>query len=179
MKLDLQEELEIPEGVNVDIEGKKVILKGKNGENERVFNYNISMKKEGNKIILASKKATKREKKQLMSAKAHILNMIKGMQEKYVYKLQICSLHFPITVNVDKGILAIKNFLGERHPRILKLKKNADVKIEKEFITVTANDKELAGQVAADIENTARVRNRDRRVFQDGIFIIQKAGEKK
>lgn len=175
MKLDIVEELEIPEGVNVEIEGKKVIVNGKNGENARVFNYNINMKKEDNKIIFSAKKGTKREKKQLMSAKAHISNMFRGINEKYVYKLQICSLHFPITVTVDKDNLTIKNFLGERHPRIMKLKKNADVKVNKEIITVEANDKELAGQVAADIENAARVKSRDRRVFQDGIFIIQKA----
>lgn len=175
MKLDLSEELEIPEGVTVDVDEKTVTCKGPQGENERMFKYNILMKKEGNKIIFSAKKATKREKKQIMSAKAHVANMIKGMNEKYVYKLQVCSLHFPITVVLDKRNLLVKNFLGEKNPRIVKLKDGAEVKVEKEFITVSANDKELAGQTAADIEIATKIKSKDRRVFQDGIFIIQKA----
>jgi len=179
MRKDLQEEIELPEGVNGEVEGKKIIIKKGEMINERIFNYNIKIEKSGSKIILSAKKATKREKKQIMSAKAHINNMIKGMGEKFVYKLQICTVHFPVTVTADKGEFIVKNFLGEIKPRKLKLKSGVEVKVEKEIVTIKSENKELAGQTAADIEILTKVKNRDRRIFQDGIFIIQKAGEEK
>jgi large subunit ribosomal protein L6 len=174
MKKDLTEEIVLPEGVEAEITDRKVSVKSNNVVNERFFNYSISMKKDDGKIILSEKKATKREKNQLMSAKAHILNMIKGLKEKYVYKLQICTIHFPVTTTIDKGEFVVKNFLGEIKPRKLKLKPGVEVKVEKEIITVSSHNKELAGQTAADIECLTKIKSRDRRVFQDGIFIVQR-----
>jgi large subunit ribosomal protein L6 len=42
-------------------------------------------------------------------------------------------------------------------------------------VTITGIDKELVGTTAARIERATHVRNRDPRVFQDGIYIIEKA----
>ena len=49
------------------------------------------------------------------------------------------------------------------------------VELKKDIVIVSGNDKEEVGQAAALIEQTAKVRGYDRRVFQDGIHLIQKA----
>ena len=71
----------------------------------------------------------------------------------------------------------IKNFLGEKVPRSLKLKHGVTVNVDGSQIVVEGVDRELAGQVAADIEQATRRPGFDTRVFQDGIYIISKDGE--
>ena len=49
-------------------------------------------------------------------------------------------------------------------------------KIDNQIIEVDSYDIEKAGQVATSIEKGSKVKNKDRRVYQDGIFIIEKPG---
>jgi large subunit ribosomal protein L6 len=104
--------------------------------------------------------------------------MIKGVQEGFTYKLKICSGHFPMSVALKGNTFEIKNFIGEKVPRTLKIKQGADVKIEGDQITVHATDKELAGTTAGAIEKLTRRPGFDKRIFQDGIYITEKDGKK-
>jgi len=178
MKVDLHEEIEIPEGISVVIENHEIIMKKDSDELKRKLNVMIDVRIEGEKIIIEVKKATKTEKKIFGTTKAHIKNMIKGLSEKFKYKLQAASVHFPMTVSVDKSKneLTIKNFLGENTDRIIKLVPGVDVKVNKDIIEIESVDIEKAGQCAANIEKGARVKGKDRRVYQDGIYIIEKPG---
>lgn len=177
MKKEIFRKIEIPDGVEATLEGNVLKVKGSEGENERDFEINsLNFEKKDNEIIIGSKKATKREKKMINTITAHIKSMIKGVQEKFEYQLKIGFSHFPITVDLKEREAIIKNFLGEKIPRKSKILEGVDVKIDKDVITVNSVDKEAAGQVAANFETATRIRGRDRRVFQDGIFIISKAG---
>jgi large subunit ribosomal protein L6 len=50
------------------------------------------------------------------------------------------------------------------------------VKVEnKTEVVVSGADKEKVGQTSANIERACRIRGRDRRVFQDGVYIVEKA----
>jgi large subunit ribosomal protein L6 len=176
----LHEEINISSGVgvNVTIEGDKIILTKDNKEVKRKLNNRINVKTEGNKIVLSSKKVTKREKKILYTLKAHIKNAFEGLTSGFKYKLQAVSVHFPMTLEVDKtkNQLLVKNFLGEKKPRVIKIIPGVEVKVNKDHIEVESVDIEKAGQVAANIEKGTRIRFRDRRIFQDGIFITEKPG---
>ncbi|MBI2004143.1 50S ribosomal protein L6 [Candidatus Pacearchaeota archaeon] len=173
----MKNEIEIPENVEITIEGNKLIARGKEGENSREFNLGkINFEKKDKKIILSCEKATKKEKRIINTSIAHIKNMVQGVQKKFEYKLKICSSHFPMTVKFEGNTAIIKNFLGEKVDRKVELPKNAEIKMEKEIITIISIDKELAGQAAANLEKATKIRGRDKRVFQDGIYIINKAG---
>ena len=178
MKKEIIQEIEIPEGVEITINKNEVLVKGDAGENKREFNFHkTEVKKEDNKIILSCKTATKSEKKMINTNTAHIKNMIKGAQEKFEYTLKIASSHFPMTVEINGNEALIKNYLGEKVARKAKVPEGVEVKIEKDIITVSSQNKELAGQAAANFEKATRITNRDRRIFQDGIFITNKAGK--
>ena len=178
MERKINEEIELLEGVQASLEDSVLILKGAKGETKRDFlNPLIYLKIDGNKIKLSSKRLTKREKKLAGTIKAHIKNMLKGVTEGHVYKLKVCSSHFPMTVAINNNELTVKNFFGEKHPRVLKLKQGAEVKLDGSEIIIESTNKEIAGQIAADIEQLTRITNKDRRIFQDGIFIIDKDGK--
>ncbi len=176
MKADIQTDIEIPTGVEVSKQGATILVKGPKGEVSKQFvSKKITIAPEGNKISLSVKDATKREKKLFNTFKAHLTHMIVGVLEGHDYKLKICSGHFPMNVSLKGDVLQVKNFLGEAYPRTLKIKQGATVKIDGEFISVSSPNKELAGQVSADIEQLTRITNRDLRIFQDGIYIVEKS----
>ena len=178
MKKELYQEIEIPAGVEAEINETILKVSGPEGESEKKFSIdNLEFKKENNKIIIGNKKATKKEKKLMNTIASHIKNMIKGVQEKFEYQLKICFSHFPITVEIKDKEAIIKNFLGEKIPRKTKILEGVEVEIDKDIIKIISVNKELAGQVAANFEIATKIRNRDKRVFQDGIFIINKAGK--
>jgi len=178
MKETLIKEIELNEGVSAHLDDGMLTVKGPKGEVKRVFVHpRVRIVVSGNKISLTSEKATKNEKKILSSFAAHIRNSVKGVKEPHVYKLKICSGHFPMSVAVSGNEIVIKNFLGETVPRKAKLPVGASVKINGTEIEVISADKEAAGKAAAVIESLCRITNRDIRIFQDGVYIIHKAGK--
>lgn len=174
----MTEKIEIPVGVEVILVGNLIKIKGAKGEVQRNFmNKKINFVIKENKIVLFSKNGTKREKTMIKTFKAHIKNMITGVIEGYHYELKICSGHFPMNVALNGKELSIKNFLGEKIPRTLKISEDVKVKIEGDKIIVEGIDVEKCGQCAANIEKTTRITNKDKRIFQDGIWITSKPGK--
>ena len=129
---------------------------------------------EGNKLIIEKGNSNKNDKKLINSLVSHIKNALHGLDKKYEYNLQICSIHFPMNVKVEKNKLIIKNFFGERKDRIVEINPKVSIKLENDIIKLESPDKELAGQEASRLEAVTRITTRDRRVFQDGIWIIKK-----
>ena len=177
MKKELKNVIVLPENVHLKLERDSVAVKGPLGESVKRFNFkNINVALKDGNLELWHEKATKKEKKIMNSIASEISSMIDGAVKGFEYKLQVCSTHFPVTIKVDEKnrVLSIKNFLGENKDRVVRLKKNVDVKVEGDIIVVKSIDKDSAGQTAADIENATKVSAKDRRIFQDGIWIIQK-----
>lgn len=180
MKKDIETIIEIPSDITMAVNGAEVTMKSKGKEIKRVFpeSPKIEMKQNGNSFMLIAKKTTKREVKLINSIAAHIRNMVSGLKEEFVYKLEVCNVHFPMVVKLEGELVKIKNFLGEKIDRKAKILPNVKVSIKGNLIEVSSPDVEAAGQTAARLEIATKIRNRDRRVFQDGIFITEKPGRR-
>ena len=177
MKEDIKKEIELIEGVEASLDGAVLKISGPKGEVVRnLIHPKIQLSIDGNKVVLEVKKGTKREKTMIGSFESHVKNMVSGVQEPHFYKLKICSGHFPMNVSMSGQELTIKNFLGESVPRKVTLPQGVQVKVNGTDIEVTSPDKELAGQAAAKIESLCRITGRDKRIFQDGCYLVHKAG---
>jgi large subunit ribosomal protein L6 len=178
MKIDIADKIRIPENVEVNADKGMVSVKGPKGEvSRKLILPKIKISVKDKEVLIESKKATKKEKKMIGTFKAHIKNMIKGASESFCYKLKICSSHFPMTASVENNQFVVKNFLGEKTPRTVDVKKGVNIKVEGSDIVVESADKELAGQTAASIEKLCKIKGRDKRIFQDGCWIVFKAGK--
>jgi large subunit ribosomal protein L6 len=177
MKKEITYSVDVPDGVEVKFAGRDVTVKGAAGTVTRtLLQPNITLKLDGNRIVINSNPATKREKMHMGSIEAHIKNMVTGVQTPFTYKLKVCASHFPMNVTVTGNELVIKNFLGEKVPRTIKFDMGVKVKINGDIVEIESPDLELAGRTASKFEGLTFVSKRDRRIFQDGLYIIHKAG---
>lgn len=180
MKKDIIENIKIPENIKVSMTNDRIEFVSGDKKIAKTISYNpnIKIENKNGEIKITSKKATKRELKIINTAIAHINNMIKGIDADYVYKLEICNVHFPMNVKVSGSDLIIKNFLGEKIDRVAKIMNNVSVNVNGNIIEIKSIDIESAGQTAANIEKATKIKKKDRRVFQDGIFITEKPEKK-
>ena len=179
MKHSISEKILIPEGTSCQYNSG--ILKCSNNKNslERKLNLpSIDVQISNGSIIFECKKGNKNEYKKIKSAIAHINNLFLGLNEKFVYKMEACNVHFPMTLKTESKKLTINNFLGEKTSRVAVILPNVDVEVKGTQITVSSNDRDAAGQTAANMEKATKVKARDRRIYQDGIFITSKPGRK-
>jgi large subunit ribosomal protein L6 len=104
--------------------------------------------------------------------------MALGIDEGFEYRLKAVFSHFPMSLKVDGKQLTINNLFGEKVPRVAKLPwspSEVEVRVEnKTDVVVRGADREKVGQTAANIERACIIKKRDRRVFQDGIYIVSK-----
>jgi len=165
----------IPSGVEVKVEGGMVSVSGPKGEVRKKLNApGMKTRQEDGKIILKSADDRKKSIAVVGTWAAHTRNMIKGVTAGWEARMKVVYSHFPIKLSVEGNTVIISNYLGERGTRKAKIMESSTVKLDKEGLIITGIDRESVGQTAANIELASRVRGRDRRVFQDGVYITQK-----
>lgn len=171
----MKKEIPIPDGVNVEIENKKVKVIGPKGQLEKEFKYffDIKMSNDKNSFIVESKTDKKKEKAVVGTVVAHVKNLIRGVTDGFTYKMKVVYTHFPITAKVEGNKIVISNFLGEKTNRYADILGNTKIEIKGQDIILTGTSKEDVAQTAANIETATKISKKDRRVFMDGIYITK------
>jgi large subunit ribosomal protein L6 len=172
----MEKSYEIPQGVEVTVHGLHVTVKGHLGElskdfSDPRFNELVKIEKHGSTVKVSTEHENKKIKAVVGTINAHVKNMSLGVSKGYKYELKILYTHFPITVTHSGDKVEVKNFFGEKSIRTAKIVGKTEIKVDKETITLTGINVEDVGQTAANLERACKLRNRDRRIFQDGIFL--------
>ncbi|MEM0324378.1 MAG: 50S ribosomal protein L6 [Candidatus Aenigmatarchaeota archaeon] len=174
-----KEEIEIPEDVKIEIKDNKIFVEGKFGKTYKEIKH-ISLNKiiffkiENNKFIAYTLKTRKEYIAMVNTIIAHVRNLIEGVTKGYEYVMKIVYSHFPIKIEIKEGKVFIYNFLGEKRPRIANIVGNTKVELKENYLIVSGNNIEEVGQTCNNIEQATRISKWDRRVFQDGIFLIER-----
>ncbi|MGC8857404.1 MAG: 50S ribosomal protein L6 [Anaerolineae bacterium] len=143
--------IEIPAGVQVDLQGTSVRVKGPKGELQRVFSPLIGLKMENNQIIVTRNSDDPAERALHGTTRAVLSNMITGVSKGFEVVLEVEGVGYRAEMDGKNLML----YVGFSHP--VKVEPPAGVTFEVDQktrqIKVMGFDKELVGQVAANVRN--------------------------
>ncbi len=164
----------IPEGVSVHVSGRKIAAKGPKGTVEREYGAKgLVLSVKGSEVLVEKMEGAALGDDVLNAVKSGIRNMCEGAKSGYTKNLQVIYAHFPISLEVKGSSLKIKNFLGEKQNREADIIGSTKVEVKGQNVTITGPDKEAVGQTLANIKRATRIKNRDPRVFQDGLYAVE------
>jgi len=172
---DFQEIVDIPEEINVSMKKHMIQFQGPLGKTFKSFRkipVNIEIK--DGKLIIQAQGTRKRDYSILHTARSLIKNIFEGLIEGYTIKMKVVYAHFPITVKVKEKTILIENFQGERAPRRTTIVGNTKIIPKGEDVILTGEVWTDITQTAANIELKTKVKNKDHRVFLDGIYVYEK-----
>jgi len=137
----------IPSGVTVTVTDSKIAVVGPKGQLERELLPTVSVKVEGEEVIVSRHDDQKASKAQHGLTRALINNMVQGVSQGFSKKLEVNGVGFKVN-------LAGKNLklsLGFSHDINYTVPEGVELAVEQNVITVTGIDKQQVGQVAAEI----------------------------
>jgi large subunit ribosomal protein L6 len=168
--------VEIPGGVQVDIKGSNVYVKGPKGELKRTFSPLIGIKMDGNLITVERKSDAPAERALHGTTRAVLANMVHGVSTGFEIVLEVEGVGYRAEMSGNKLVLHV----GYSHPVEMEppegVSFEADAKSRQ--IKVLGYDKEQVGQVAA---NVRKVRPPEpyhgKGIRYKGEYIRRKAGK--
>jgi large subunit ribosomal protein L6 len=141
----------IPSGVQVDINGTHVGVKGPKGELKRAFSPSIGIAMDNGQIVITRNSDQPAERALHGTTRAVLANMIHGVSTGFERVLEIEGVGYRAEMNGQKLIL----YMGYSHPVEIEppagISFDVDAKARQVF--VRGFDKELVGQIAANVRN--------------------------
>ncbi|ADQ15324.1 50S ribosomal protein L6 [Halanaerobium hydrogeniformans] len=145
--------IEIPEKVDVSVDGQKVTVKGPKGELEREFKAGIDIKVEDNEIIVERNGDDIESRSMHGLVRSLIESMVNGVTKGFEKKLEMVGVGYSAQVQGNK----LKLEVGYSHPVIIEAEGEIEFEVEKNTnITVKGIDKQLVGDTAAKIREVRK-----------------------
>eukprot|EP00331_Platyophrya_macrostoma_P030315 CAMPEP_0176445176 /NCGR_PEP_ID=MMETSP0127-20121128/23526_1 /TAXON_ID=938130 /ORGANISM="Platyophrya macrostoma, Strain WH" /LENGTH=186 /DNA_ID=CAMNT_0017830873 /DNA_START=45 /DNA_END=601 /DNA_ORIENTATION=+ len=182
MKIKSVGTLDVPADVDLSVKNRVVTVKGKRGtltKNLRHLQLDMTYNKKTRSFTAVRWFGTKLDIAPINTAISHVRNMITGVTKGFRFKLRFAYAHFPINVSVEKQVVEIRNFLGEKRvrrqliPEGIKVTRTDAAKTKDELV-LEGNDLEAVSREAAVMHQLCAVKNKDIRKFLDGIYVQTK-----
>jgi large subunit ribosomal protein L6 len=173
-----REVVEVPAAVTFTVGTGTLKAKGPLGSIERPFPSDVLRvdAAKGSVTLTLTIPAERKQSQALLKTwAAHVRNLAGGLTQGVEARMKVVAAHFPMKVSVRGEELVIENFLGEKYPRTTRLRPGTKAAVEGDIVTLSGHDVEQVGQSAANIERVTHIRDYDPRVFQDGIYLIERA----
>jgi large subunit ribosomal protein L6 len=170
----MRTEISIPEEVSVTVDGFEVTVEGPNGSVERRMWYpDVDVSVDDDGIVVESDNEDRKTKSTVGTFESHFHNAFHGVTEGWEYEMEINYEHFPMQVEVEGDEVVIQNFLGEKAPRHCAIIGDTEVQVDDPVISLSGPNKEDVGQTAGNIRERTKVKEKDTRVFEDGIYVTE------
>ena len=143
----------VPSGVTATVDGQTVKMKGSKGELSFTAPDQIKVEKTAAGIEINPRDESKLARSMWGMSRTQVANLIKGVTDGYSTTLEIQGVGYRAAM---KGKDALQLQVGFSHEVVHQIPKGVEVKVagaKQEIITVSGIDKQLVGQVAADIRS--------------------------
>lgn len=140
--------IEIPAGVQVQVTGQQVKVKGPKGELSLNLHPRVKGALEGNQVKVAIANESVKSDRALWGLSARLIEgMIVGVTKGFEKKLEIQGIGYKAALAGDK----LELHLGYSHPVYFQLPTGVKAAIEKNIITISGIDKQLVGDITARV----------------------------
>lgn len=140
----------VPDGVDVAISGSEVTVKGPKGSLSRVFADAVSFSQDDGVVQVSRIDDTRQSKSLHGLSRALLANMVHGVSQGYSKELQTVGVGYRAALNGNTLELQV----GYSHPVLIDAPDGITFEVpEQTKIIVSGIDKELVGQIAADIRS--------------------------
>ncbi|MBU0597949.1 50S ribosomal protein L6 [Patescibacteria group bacterium] len=138
----------IPADVEVKINNQFISVKGPKGSLERNFHHRTIFEQKGDEIHVSVRKPNEKRSREIWGTTRVLLaNMVLGVTKGFEKKLEINGVGFRASITGKKLVLNV----GFSHSVEFIIPENIEAKVEKNIISVAGIDKQVVGEVAAQI----------------------------
>lgn len=137
----------IPAGVTLEVSGRTVTVTGPKGTVKRRFAPEVTVEVADGKAVVTPKGSGKYVMALFGTTRAIINNDVTGVSNGWSKKLELVGTGFRAEVSGSELSLTV----GYSHPVKIKAPEGVTFKVEKDIVTVEGFDREVVGQVAANI----------------------------
>ncbi|MBN8520700.1 MAG: 50S ribosomal protein L6 [Alphaproteobacteria bacterium] len=169
--------VEIPSGVTPTVSGQDIKIKGPKGELSVRIHDDVSVKMDGSSMVFAPRANSAEAKRLYPTMRVLVKNMIEGVTKGYTRKLEIQGVG--LRANVQGSTFVGQ--LGFSHEVRYTIPKGVTVAVENQTaVTITGIDKQLVGQVAANIRGFKPPEPyKGKGIRYAGEYVMIKEGKKK
>lgn len=169
--------IEIPSGVDVQIVGQQVTAKGKLGELSLTLTDDVALNRDDDRLVVTPRNDSKRARSMWGTTRSLLDNLVKGVDTGFTIVLEINGVGYRAALDGDELVLQ----LGYSHEIRYPIPHGITVQSERPtHIEVSGADRQLVGQVAADIRGFRKPEPyKGKGIKYRDEILIRKEGKKK